>query len=322
MKLVHCVVGLTLAMVGDAALAQTSKYPVRPVRIVVGFSPGGATDIITRTLAPPLTESLGQSVVVENRPGASSQIAGDLVAKSPPDGHVLMMTTQTLMTSAMIEKKTYPDIMKDFSHVSLTATSDLILAVNPSLPVRNVKELIALARARPGELNYASGGIGTTLHLGGELLKTMGKVNIVHVPYKGEAPAIIDVIAGHMPVSFCNVTACNTFVQSGKMRALAVTGLQRTPAVPGVPTVSESGLPGFEVVGYFGVLAPAATPREIVTRLNAEINKALARPDIKERFAAQALYPGNLTADEWSAYIKASNVKWGKLIRDAGITIK
>jgi tripartite-type tricarboxylate transporter receptor subunit TctC len=318
MKLVHCIAGIALAATTGVAFAQ-AKYPVRAVRMIVGFSPGGATDIIARNLAPPLTESLGQSVVVENRPGASSQIAGDLVAKSPPDGHVLMMTTQTLMTSAMIEKKTYPDIMKDFSHVTLTATSDLILAVNPALPVRNVKELIALARARPGELNYASGGIGTTLHLGGELLKNMAKVNIVHVPYKGEAPAIIDLIAGHMPVSFCNVTACNTFVQSGKIRALAVTGLQRTPAVPGVPTVSESGLPGFEVVGYFGVLAPAATPREIVTRLNAEINKALARPDIKERFAAQALYPGNLTADEWSAYIKTSAVKWGKLIKEAGI---
>jgi tripartite-type tricarboxylate transporter receptor subunit TctC len=171
-------------------------------------------------------------------------------------------------------------------------------------------------------LNYASGGIGTTLHLGGELLKNMAKVNIVHVPYKGEAPAIVDVIAGHMPVSFCNVTACNTFVQSGRMRALAVTGLQRTPAVPGVPTVAESGLPGFEVVGLFGVLAPAATPREIVTRLNAQINKALARPDIKERFASQALYPGTLTADEFTAYIKAAAGKWGKLIRDAGITIK
>jgi len=313
------VTALALAACAANAIAQSPQFPTKPIRMIVGFVPGGATDIIARAIAPWLTEALGQQVIVENRPGASSQIAGDVVAKSPPDGHVLMMTTQTLMTSAMIERKTYPDIQKDFTHVSLTATSDLILAVNPSLPVRSVKELIALARARPGELNYASGGVGTTLHLGGELLKNMAKVNIVHVPYKGEAPAITDVIAGHMPVSFCNVTACNTHVQSGRMRALAVTGLKRTPAVPGVPTVSESGLPGFEVVGYFGILAPAATPREIVTRLNAEINKALARPDIKERFASQALYPGNLTADEWSAYIKASAVKWGKLIQDAGI---
>jgi tripartite-type tricarboxylate transporter receptor subunit TctC len=318
MKLVHWIAGAALVATAGAAFAQ-SKYPVRSVRMIVGFSPGGATDIIARYLAPPLTESLGQSMVVENRPGASSQIAGDLVAKSPPDGHVLMMTTQTLMTSAMIEGKTYPDIQKDYAHVALTATSDLILAVNPSLPVRNVKELIALAKARPGELNYASGGIGTTLHLGGELLKTMAKVNIVHVPYKGEAPAIIDVIAGHMPVSFCNVTACNTHVQAGKMRALAVTGLKRTPAVPGVPTVSESGLPGFEVVGFFGVLAPAATPRDVVLRLNGDINKALARPEITKNFAAQALYPGNLSADEFSAYVRASAVKWGKLITEAGI---
>ena len=318
MKLKHWIGGIALAAVACAAFGQV-KYPVRTVRMIVGFSPGGATDIIARNVAAALTESLGQSVVVENRPGASSQIAGDLVAKSPPDGHVLMMTTQTLMTSVMIEKKTYPDIMKDYSHVALTATSDLILAVNPALPVRNVKELIALAKARPGELNYASGGVGTTLHLGGELLKNMAKVSIVHVPYKGEAPAIIDLIAGHMPVSLCNVAACNNHVQSGKIRALAVTGLQRTPAVPGVPTVSESGLPGYEVVGYFGVLAPAGAPREIVTRLNTEINKALARADIKERFASQALYPGSLTADEWSAYIKLSAVKWGKLIKEAGI---
>lgn len=318
MKRMRFVAGLMLAACVGNALAQAPKFPVRAVRMVVGFSPGGTTDIIARYLAPPLTESLGQSVVVENRPGASSQIAGDLVAKSPPDGHVLMMTTQTLMTSAMIEGKTYPDIQKDFAAVSLTATSLLILAVNPSLPVRSVKELITLARVRPGELNYASGGVGTTLHLGGELLKNMAKLNIVHVPYKGEAPAIIDVIAGHMPVSFCNVAACNTHVQSGKMRALAVTGLQRTPAVPGVPTVAES-LPGFEVVGFFGVLAPAATPRDIVLRLNSEIGKALARPDTRERFASQALEPGNLTADQFSDYIKAAAVKWGKLIKDAGI---
>src|SRR5262249_29672654 len=209
--------------------------------------------------------------------------------------------------------------VKDFAAVSLTATSPLILAVNPALPVRSVKELIALARARPGELNYASGGIGTTLHLGGELLKNMAKINIVHVPYKGEAPAIIDVIAGHMPISFCNVTACNTFVQTGKMRALAVTGLQRIPVVPGVPTVAEAGLPGFEVVGFFGLIAPAATPREIVTRLNGEVGEARARPDIRKNFASQALEPGNLTAEQFSDYIKSAATKWGKLIKEAGI---
>jgi len=322
MKFVHWIAGITLAAVGGAALAQASKYPVRAVRMLVGFAPGGATDIIARYIAPRLTDSLGQSVVVENRPGASSQIAGELVAKSPPDGHVLLMTTQTLMTSQMIEKRTYPDLTKDFAAVALTATSPLILVVNPSLPVRSVKELIALARARPGEINYGSGGIGTTPHLSGELLATMARLKIVHVPYKGEAPAIIDVLAGHLPLMFCNVTACNMHVQSGRMRALAVTGLQRTPAVPGVTTMSESGLPGFEVVGFFGVMAPAGTPREIVTRLNGEIGKVLARPDIRERFASQALDPGNMTAEQFGDYIKSAAGKWGKLIREARITVK
>ena len=322
MKPFHCVLGLTLALASGVALPQESKYPARAVRMLVGFAPGGATDIIARSIAPVLTESLGQTVVVENRPGASSQIAGALVAKSPPDGHVLLMTTQTLMTSQMIEKRTYPNLVKDFAAVSLTATSPLILVVNPSLPVRSLKEVIALARARPGEINYGSGGVGTTPHLSGELLATMARLRIVHVPYKGEAPAIVDVLAGHLPLMFCNVTACNMHVQSGRMRALAVTGLTRTPVVSGAPTLDESGLPGFEVVGFFGVIAPAGTSREIVTRLNGEIAKALARPDIGERFAAQALDPGKLTADQFADYIKAAAVKWGKLIRDAGITVK
>ena len=322
MKVAHCVVSLALVAASGMAVAQVSKYPVRVVRMLVGFAPGGATDIIARSIAPVLTDSLGQSVVVENRPGASSQIAGELVAKSPPDGHVLLMTTQTLMTSQMIENRTYPDLVKDFAAVSLAATSPLILVVNPSLPVRSLKELIALARSRPGEINYGSGGIGTTPHLSGELLATMARLKIVHVPYKGEAPAIIDVLAGHLPVMFCNVTACNMHVQSGRLRALAMTGLTRTPAVPNVQPMTESGLQGFEVVGFFGVIAPSATPREIVTRLNSEIAKALARPDIRERFASQALEPGNLTADQFADYLKVAAGKWGKLIREAGITAK
>ena len=321
MRYLHWIAGLLVGVSASPALAQ-AKFPVKPVRMLVGFAPGGATDIIARLLAPGLGEALGQSVIVENRPGASSQIAGEAVAKAPPDGHMLIMTTQTLMTSMMIEKKAYPDFVRDFTPVTLAATGTLILVVNPSLPVKSVKELVALARARPGDLAYASGGVGTTPHLAGELMATMARLKVVHVPYKGEAPAIIDVIAGHLPVMFCNVTACASFAQAGKLRALAVTSLKPSPAVPGLPSMAESGLPGFEVVGFWGVLGPAGLPREIAARLSAEINKILARSDIRERFASQALEPANTTPEQFGDYIKVEVGRWGKLIREAGIEIK
>jgi tripartite-type tricarboxylate transporter receptor subunit TctC len=316
------IAGIMFLAVAGAAVAQAPKYPVKPVRMLVGFAPGGATDIVARLLAPGLGESLGQTVVVENRPGASSQIAGELVARSAPDGHTLLMTTQTLMTSQMIEGKTYPDLTKDFAAVSLSATSPLILVVNPSLPVKSVKELIALARARPGELNYGTGGLGTTPHMAAELLATQARIKIVHVPFKGEAPALIDVIAGHVPMMFSNITASLTFVQAGRLRMIAQTGLQRSAVVPGAPTMEEAGLPGFEIIGFFGVMAPAGTPRDIVARLNAELGKAMSRPDVRKQYAAQALDPGSLTADQYAAFIKDQGAKFGKVIKDAGITAK
>jgi tripartite-type tricarboxylate transporter receptor subunit TctC len=287
--------------------------------MVVGFTAGGATDIVARALGPGLTEALGQTLVVENRPGASSQIAGELVAKSPPDGHTLMMTTQTLMTSVMIERKSFPDLVRDFSHVALAATSTLVLVVHPSLPVKSVKDLVALVRARPGEINYASGGVGTTPHLSGELLSTIAKLTMVHVPYKGEAPGLVDVMGGHVPLMFCNVSACLGYIKGGKLRALATTGLKKSPAMPELPTVAESGVPGFEVVGFFAVLAPAKTPAEIVNRLNADIVKILGRADIRQLFASQALEPTALTAPQTADYIKGEVGRWGKLIQEAGI---
>ena len=316
--------GALCLAVGGAALAQAPapRYPVKPVRMLVGFAPGGATDIVARLLAPGLGESLGQSVVVENRPGASSQIAGELVARSAPDGHTLLMTTQTLMTSQMIEGKNYPNLSRDFAAVSLSATSPLILVVNPSLPVKSVKELIALARARPGELNYGTGGLGTTPHMSGELFATQARLKIVHVPFKGEAPALVDVIAGHVPMMFSNITASITYVQAGRLRMIAQTGLQRSPVVQNVPTMAESGLPGFEIIGFFGVMAPAGTPREIVTRLNGDLAKALSRPDVREKFSAQALEPGKMTAGEYADFIKGQAAKFGKVIREAGISAR
>ena len=311
--------GLCFALCAVGATVHAQPFPSKPIRMVVGFAPGGATDIIARAIGPYLGEALGQLVVVENRPGASSQIAGQLVAKSPPDGHTLMMMTQTLMTSQMIEGKTYPDVLKDFGHVALCATSTLILVVNPSFPVKSLQELIALARAHPGEINYASGGVGTTPHLAGELLATMGRLKITHVPYKGEAPGLTDVLGGHMPFMFSNVTASLAFVKAGKLRALASTGLQPSPAVPDLPTMAASGLPGFDVVGFFGVLSPAATQRDVVERLNTEIVKVLGRADIKERFASQALDPAYLSAAKFSEYLKVEAGRWGKLIKEAGI---
>jgi tripartite-type tricarboxylate transporter receptor subunit TctC len=316
------IAGFAGALVACGAFAQAPKFPSKAVRMLVGFAPGGATDIVARFISPGMAEALGQPVVVENRPGASSQIAGELVARAAPDGHTILMSSQTLMTSVVIEKKAFPDFVRDFAPVALCATSPLVLVVNPSLPVRSVKELLALARTRPGELNYGSGGLGTTPHLAGELLATLARLKLVHVPYKGEAPALIDVVAGHLPLMFSNVTASQALVQAGKLRAVAVTSLKPSPAVPGMPSMAESGLPGFEVVGFFGVLAPAATPRDIVARLNTEILKVLARRDMTERFASQALEPGNLTPEQFADYIKGEVAKWGKLIREAQITVK
>jgi tripartite-type tricarboxylate transporter receptor subunit TctC len=319
MKLVHGLVGVLIVAGSAGALAQAPKFPTKPVRMLVGFAPGGATDIIARFLSPGLSEALGQSVVVENRPGASSIIAGELVAKSPPDGYTLMMVTQTLINAVVMENRSFPVLAKDFSAVALCATTPLVLVVNPSLPVKTLKELIALAKAHPGELNYASGGLGTSPHMSMELVAKMAKLKMVHVPYKGEAPGLVDVVAGHVPMMFSNPTAVMPQVQAGKVRTIAVTSRERTPAVPGVPTLAESGLPGYEVLGWFGVIGPAGMPRDVVTRINAENGKILARPEMKEKFASQALQPGNMTADEWGEYIKSETVRWTALIKEVGL---
>ena len=316
------IAGALLLIVAGASWSQSPKFPTKPIRMLVGFAPGGATDITARLLATPAGEALGQTVVVENRPGASSQIAGELVARSAPDGHTLLMTTQTLMTSIMIEGKTFPDLMKDFAAVHLSATSPLILVVTPSLPVKNVKELVALARSRPGQLNYGSGGLGTTPHMSGELFATLARIKVVHVPYKGEAPGLIDTMAGHVPMMFSNISASIAYVKAGRLRMIAQTGLKRSSVVPDVPTMDEAGLKGFEIIGFFGVMAPARTPPEIVNRLNAELTKAGQRPDVREKYTQLALDLGTVTADQYAAFIKEQSVKFGKVIRDAGMTAK
>ena len=320
MKTLIFLLGVLIAAAAGPACAQ--KYPSKPVRMMVGFSAGGATDNVARFIAPKLGEAMGQQVIVDDRPGASSMIAGDLVAKSPPNGYTVLMVTQTIMNAQMIRRKAHPDLVKDFAAVSLVASTPLVLVVNPSLPVKSVKDLIALAKAKPGELNYGSGGVGASPHMSGELFAKMAGIKIVHVPYKGEAPALIDLIGGHLPMMFSNLTAAMVHVQAGKLRALGVTSLKPVPAAPGVPAIAESGLPGFEVLGWFGVVAPAATRREILTKLSGEIRKVLERQDIKSLFASQGLTPHGDTPHEYSVFIKAEQVKWKKLIDDVGIAIK
>jgi tripartite-type tricarboxylate transporter receptor subunit TctC len=310
--------GALLALCAGTATAQPS-YPSKTIRMIVPAGPAGGVDTIARLVASPLGAALGQSVVAENRPGAGTLLASELTAKAAPDGHTLLMVTNSHAINATIHRNLRYDPVNDFAFASTVASVPYIVVVHPSVPAKSVKELIALARARPGEINYASGGVGTTPHLSGELLATMGRLKFVHVPYKGEAPALTDIMGGHVPFMFSNVSASNQYVKAGKLRALASTGLKRSPAVPDLPTMAESGLPGFEVVGFFAVLAPAKTPREVVTRLNGEIVKVLDRQDIKQLFTSLALEPGSMTAPQTADYIKAEVGRWGKLIQEAGI---
>lgn len=319
MKITHTIFGIMLATATAGAWAQ--NYPNKSVRVLVGFSAGGATDNVARFIAPSLGEGLGQNLLVENRAGASSIIAGELVAKAAPDGYTLFMVTQTLINAMILNEKTFPDLAKDFAAVSLVATTPLVLVVNPSLPVKSVSQLIALAKARPNQINYGSGGIGASPHMSGELLAKMAGIKIIHVPYKGEAPALVDLLGGHLPVMFSNLTAAIPMVQAGKLRAIGVTSKEPAPAVPGVPPVAET-LPGFEVLGWFGLVAPLATPRDVIARVNSEVNKALARADVKQKFAAQGLTPSGDTPEHYGAFIKSESAKWSKLIKDAGISIK
>jgi len=318
-KITHTIFGIMLATATAGAWAQ--NYPNKSVRVLVGFSAGGATDNVARFIAPSLGEGLGQNLLVENRAGASSIIAGELVAKAAPDGYTLFMVTQTLINAMILNEKTFPDLAKDFAAVSLVATTPLALVVNPSLPVKSVSQLIALAKARPNQINYGSGGIGASPHMSGELLAKMAGIKIIHVPYKGEAPALVDLLGGHLPVMFSNLTAAIPMVQAGKLRAIGVTSKEPAPAVPGVPPVAET-LPGFEVLGWFGLVAPLATPRDVIARVNSEVNKALARADVKQKFAAQGLTPSGDTPEHYGAFIKSESAKWSKLIKDAGISIK
>jgi tripartite-type tricarboxylate transporter receptor subunit TctC len=308
-----------LASVGVAAIAHAQTYPVKPVRIISPYPPGGLGDLLPRAVAAGLTGPLGQQVIVENRPGASQIIGMQAAAKSPPDGYTLVFGSVTSLAINPSAHKNLPyDPVSDFAPVSLCVTTPLYLVVHPGVPARNVKELIALARSRPGKLTYASGGNGSSNHLAGELFKSLARVDLLHVPYKGAGPAMVDVMAGHVDLMLG--AAGLTEAKAGKVRVLGVTSAKRAAAAPDVPTLAESGLPGYEATIWFGLLAPAGTPAAIVTRLSNEINKVLSQPKMREQFSTVEITPSS--PEGFAGLIKREIPKWRKVIESGRITIE
>jgi tripartite-type tricarboxylate transporter receptor subunit TctC len=306
------------ALYAGGAWAQAG-YPVKPVRLVVPSAPGGGTDITARILAPKLSEALKQQVVVENRAGAGTMIGTDLVAKAPADGYTLLMGLSTLAINPAMYKKVPYDAVRDFAPISQVISAPNMLVVHPSVPVKTVKELIAFMRARPGQLNYASAGHGTNPHLSMELFLSMTQVKAVHIPYKGLAPGIVDLIAGHVTLASATMLTGLPHVKSGRLRCLGTTGEKRAAVLPEYPTIAEAGVPGYEASQWYGVLAPVQTPKEIVARLNTEIVRILQAPDMKQKLAADGTDPVGSSPDEFARYIKSELTKWGKVARDAGI---
>lgn len=311
------------SLVSVSAMAQTgAAYPVKPIRLIVAFPAGGPTDIQARVVARKLNEALGQPVVVENRGGAGGMIGAEAAARAAPDGYTLFLATISVVIAPMTQEKPSYDPVKDFAAVTMVSTTPYIMLVHPSLPVRSVKEFIALAKARPGQLNYASSGSGTPPHLAGELLKSVTGIAITHIPHKGAAPALTDLLAGQVSMLFNNPLTALPQMKAGKARGLAVTTAQRSNAAPDLPTLSEAGVPNVEVGSWFALLAPAATPREIVGRLHAETVKLLAAPDVKSRLEADGAEPVGNSSDELAVYIKAEAAKWGKVVRAAGLRME
>ena len=308
---------LVLLVAATQAFAQS--YPSKPIRIVVPYPPGGFNDTLGRTLAAKFQEAWGQPVFVENKPGANTVIGSDYVAKSQPDGYTLLIVAFPFAVTPSLLKAMPYDTLKDFQPVILAATSPNLLVVNPEVPIHTVKELIAAAKAKPQSLSYASTGNGSSNHISMELFKSLAGVDIVHIPYKGSAPAVTDLLGGQVQVMFDNVPNVLPHVKAGKLRALAVSGATRTPLAPDVPTVAEAGVPGYELTVWFGLVAPAATPREVVQKLNAESLRILAMPDVRERFLAQGVEPRGSTPEQFAQHIRLQMAKWSKVVRDAGV---
>ena len=306
---------------GIPALAA-EVYPGKPIKIVAPFPPGGPVDILSRTIGSKLAQSLGQPVVVENRAGAGGNIGSDAVAKSAPDGYTLLMgfVGTHAINPSLYSKMPY-DNVKDFEPVSLVAEVTIVLVVNPAIPANSIGQLIALAKSRPGELTFGSPGNGTPQHLAGELFNFISGVKIRHVPYKGAVPALTDLLGGQISMIFSSMPPALPHLKSGKLRALGVTSTARSPVTPELPTIAESGLTGYEVKNWYGIFAPRGTPKEIVTKLNAEIVKILNMPDVKESLSLQGAEPSTSTPQEFAAYVKDETEKWAKIVKYSGVKV-
>lgn len=313
---VRAALGLACLSVVGMSLAE---YPERPVRLIVPFSPGGGTDLTSRLISQHLSQSLGKQVVVENRSGGAGNIGTEAAARAPADGHTLLLASLSTAVNVSLFRKLPFDPLTSFDPVSLVATVPLLVVVHPSFPANDIQDLIALARAKPGQLNYASGGAGTANHVGGELFKSMANVQITHVPYKGGGPALGDVVAGHVPLFFGTMTSTRDLAKSGRLRALATTSAARSPSWPDLPTVAESGVPGYQVSAWYGVLAPAGTPRPIVERLSSELAKMVRLPEVREGLLAQGTDPVGSSPEEFGQHFRNEIDKWAKVVHAAGL---
>ena len=308
------------ALLLAAPFASAQTFPSKPIRIIAAFAPGSTLDVMARILGPKLAESMGQPVIVENRPGAGGMIGMDATAKAPPDGHTLAIgALGPNDTNPALYRKTPFDPVKDLTGVTLLATGPVAIVTHPSVPARSLRELVALARARPGQLNYGTPGVGTSPHLAGELFQSVTGTKMLHVPYKGNPEAITDLMGGQLSIVFSGLPPVVPLVSAGRIRALATTGKERAPSLPGTPTVAESGYPGAGMVIWYGVVAPGATPKNVIARLNAEIVRVMKLPEIRERFTGLGADPATSSPEEFSALIRDEYARWAKLIQAANI---
>ena len=308
------------ALVAGAASGQ--NYPSKPIRVIDAYPPGGAGDIVLRTIAPKFQESQGQPWVVENRPGAGGIIGAEIASKAAPDGYTLLMFTASYTVHPSIYKNLPYDLTKAFAPVTLISTVPNVLVVHPTVPAHTVKELIALAKTRPGHLNFASGGMGSAPHMAGELFNSMAGIKMTHIPYKGGVPAVTDAVAGHVDLVFATMPTASPHIPTSKLRALGVTTAKRALSMPKLPTIAEAGLPGYEATNSTGLLAPAGTPRDIVVKLQQEIARIMKSPDIQERLMARGIEPAFSTPDQFGEYIRGELVKWAKVVKATGVELQ